>query len=121
LISVTVAGDVAVFEVEGWDKLWSLKSRLEIPLAHIRGVRRDPNVAQGWWHGIRAPGTQLPGVITAGTFYQRGKCVFWDVHRPERVIVVELIDERYDELVIEVENPAAAVALLQRSIGTRTS
>ena len=26
----------------------------------------------------------LPGVITAGTFYQEGERVFWDVHDPER-------------------------------------
>jgi len=116
LIGVTVAGDRAVFEVEGWDKLWSLKSRLEIPLAHIAGVRLDPEVAQGWWHGIRAPGISVPGIITAGTFYQHGKCLFWDVHHPERVIVVELRDERYDQLVLEVENPAATASLLQRSI-----
>jgi len=29
----------------------------------------------------------VPGVITAGTFYQDGKRVFWDVHHPEKAIV----------------------------------
>ena len=61
------------------------------------------------------PGTSVPGVITAGTFYQDGKRVFWDVHRPESTIVVELADERYDELIVEVANPAAAVAQLQEA------
>ena len=117
MVQVSVASGVAVFEVEGLDKLWSLKSRLEIPLAHIRDVRVDPDAARGWWHGIRAPGTNVPGVITAGTFYQHGKRVFWDVQGPERVIVIELGDERYDELIVEVADPSATVGLLRASIG----
>jgi hypothetical protein len=72
----------------------------------VQGVRADPEVARGWWHGIRAPGTQLPGVITAGTFYQQGKRVFWDVHQPENAIVLDLADERYDQLIVEVADPA---------------
>ena len=113
MVEITIADGTACFDVQGWDKLWSLKSRLEIPMAHIRGCRVDPSVARGWWHGIKAPGTNLPGVITAGSFYQQGKRVFWDVHDPERTVVVELSDERYDELIIEVANPADAIRLLQ--------
>jgi hypothetical protein len=121
VVEITIAGDAVTLEVEGWDRLWVLKSRLQIPLAHIRGVRADPQVAHGWWHGIRAPGTNVPGVLTAGTFYQHGKRVFWDVHDPERTIVIELIDERYDELIIEVADPVRAVGLLQSSIRRRTA
>jgi len=110
-----------VIEVQGLDKLWSLKSRLEIPLKHIRSVRGDPEVARGWWHGIKLPGTNIPGVLTAGTFHLHGKRVFWDVHDPERTIVIELRDERYGELIVEVEDPAAALAVLQRSIEPRNA
>jgi len=113
MVDVTVTGGTAAFEIEGLDKLWSLKSSLSIPLAHIRAVRADAEVARGWWHGIRMPGTNVPGVLTAGTFYQHGKRVFWDVHDPERTIVIELVDERYDELIIEVADPARAVQLLE--------
>jgi hypothetical protein len=47
------------------------------------------------------PGTNVPGVITAGTFYQDGKRVFWDVHHPEKTVVIDLHDERYNELVVD--------------------
>lgn len=119
MVEVTIANGVAVFEVMGLDKLWSLKSRLEIPLAHIRSVRADPEIAKGWWHGIRAPGTNVPGVLTAGTFYQDGKRVFWDVHDPEQVVVISLKDERYEELIVEVANPFAVTGLLESGIGQR--
>ncbi len=121
MVRVSVGAGIVVFEVEGLDKLWSFKSRLEIPAAHIRDVRADPQVARRWWHGLRLPGTSVPGVITAGTFYQDGKRIFWDVHDPERVIVLELKDERYDELVVEVANPAATLGLLRASLGQATA
>lgn len=116
MIEITVTGPTAIFEVRSWDKFWALRSRLEIPLAHIRGVRADVEIARGWWHGIKAPGTNVPGVITAGTFYQHGKRVFWDVHHPERTIVVELTHEHYDELIVEVADPAAAIDLLRGAL-----
>ena len=117
MVEVSIRGDTAVFEVQGWDRLWALKSRLEIPLVNVRGVRADPDVARGWWKGIKAPGTHLPGVIVAGTFHQDGKRIFWDVRDPERTIVVELADERYDELIVEVADPASEVARLLAARG----
>ena len=112
MVVVTVDGDRVRFEVQGWDKLWALHSRLEIPLEHIRAVRADPEPARGWWHGLRLPGTQVPGLLTAGTFYQKGEWVFYDVHEPDNTIVLDLDHEHYKRLVIEVRDPAAAVALL---------
>jgi len=102
--------------MSGADKLWALKSSLEIPLVHIAGVRADPEVARGLWHGIRMPGTYVPGVITAGTFYQDGKRVFWDVHDPEKAVVIDLHDERYNELVVQVADPESAVRLIQNAL-----
>jgi hypothetical protein len=116
MVKVEVTDTVAIFEVEGLDKLWALKSRLEIPLRHIRDIRIDPEAARGWWHGLKLPGTNLPGVITAGTFYQQGRRVFWDVHNPEQTIVIELTDDRYDELIIEVEDPDDAAARLRDGV-----
>ena len=95
-------------KVEGADKLWALRSRLTIPLAHISKVEYDPQVAGGWWHGIKAPGSNVPGVLTAGTFYQHGQKVFWDVHNPDNTIILTLHDETYQKLIIEVDDPMAA-------------
>ena len=119
MVSVSIHGDRVHFDVEGWDKLWALKSSLEIPLAHIRSARVDTEAARGWWHGLRFPGTQVPGVLTAGTFYQSEGAVFFDVHDPERTIVIELEDERYKRLVIEVERPMETVQMLLAAIAPR--
>ena len=115
-MDLSIAEGKLTLHVRGADKLWALKSSLEIPLIHIAAVRADPEAARGWYHGIRMPGTNVPGVITAGTFYQDGKRVFWDVHHPEKTIVIDLHDERYNELVVEVDDPQAAIRLIQSTL-----
>jgi len=42
--------------------------------------------------------------------------VFWDVHHPEKTIVIDLHDERYNELIVEVDDPASAVNLIQNAL-----
>ena len=116
MVDLSIANGNLELQVRGADKLWALKSSLEIPLRHIAGIRADPSVAHGWWHGIRLPGTNIPGVLTAGTFYQHGKRVFWDVHNPENTVVIELRDERYDELIVEVADPQLTVELVRAAL-----
>jgi hypothetical protein len=117
MTEVELTEDTLVVHVQGMDRLWALKSRLEIPLHHVLGAEVDPEAAQGWRKGIRAPGTHVPGVLTAGTFYQEGERVFWDVHDPEKSVVIRLRDERYARLVIEVEDPSSTAAAIQEAIG----
>jgi hypothetical protein len=116
MVDLTILSGILTVNVRGADKLWAFKSSLEIPLVHIAGVRADAEIARTWFHGLRMPGTSIPGVITAGTFYQQGRRVFWDVHHPENTIVITLRDERYDELVVEVADPSAAVQLIQSAL-----
>ncbi|HYV74595.1 MAG TPA: hypothetical protein VFB24_10085 [Candidatus Binatia bacterium] len=115
-MDLSIAEGKLTLNIRGADKLWAFKSSLEIPLVHIAGVRADPETARGWYHGIRMPGTNVPGVITAGTFYQDGRRVFWDVHDPEKTVAIDLHDERYSQLIVEVADPDAAIKLIQSAL-----
>src|SRR5215204_7715352 len=117
MAEVELAEDTLVIHVLGMDRLWALRSRLEIPLSHVSGAEAAAEVARRWWQGLRSGGTHVPGVITAGTFHQEGERVFWDVHDPEKAIVIRLRDERYERLVIEVEDPSATVAAIREALG----
>ena len=119
MVEIRIEGNRAVFEVEGWDKMWALKSRLEVPLEHIKGARVDEEAAKGWWHGVKLGGADLPGVITAGTFYRKGRLVFFDVHKPEQTIVVDLDHEHYDQLILQVRDPKEAVRTITDAISNR--
>lgn len=120
MVDVTIEGDRVIFEIEGWDKFWALKSRLEIPLDHIKSVSVDEEAAKGWWHGVKLGGSDLPGVITAGTFYAKGRLVFFDTHTPDHTIVVELDDhEKYDRLILQVPDPTATAAAINKVLARR--
>src|SRR4051794_15716597 len=113
MVDVTIEGDRVVFSVEGLDKLWSFRSRIEVPLAHVTGVDADPGQVGRWWHGIKVIGTEVPGLFAAGTFYFHGELVFWDVRDLTHTVIVSLEHERYKKLIIEVQDPAEAVARLR--------
>lgn len=116
--TVSIDGGVLTVVMHGLDKLWSMKSQLDIPLAHVRGASVDPSIvheSKGW----RGPGSNVPGVITAGTFHQHGELIFWDVHRGDNAVVIELGHDSFERLVIEVDDPLATVQLIQRAIAGR--
>jgi hypothetical protein len=110
MVNVTLTADALVFEVEGLDRLWALRSRLEIPLTHVTDATFDPAEVGRWWHGWKLAGTDVPGLFAAGTFYYHGELVFWDVRDPARTIVVALNHERYKKLIVEVADPERVVA-----------
>ena len=98
----------------GWHRLWALKRRLIIPVSAIVSARHDPAAARGA-KGLKWPGTHVPGYFAAGSFRRGGQWTFWDVRDPERAIVVELRGQRYDRLVVEVQDPKESVQLLNEA------
>lgn len=100
-----------IFEVQGMHKLWSFKSQLTIPIEHVKNAYQDKESLKGW-KGWRNPGVSLPLLLTAGAFHKDDKQIFWDVVNIDNCIIVDLQDEEYQQLVIEVENPSHAISLL---------
>jgi len=104
-------------EMKGIDKVWSLHSKLEIPLVHVAGARVDPAAVQAAaFTGVKAGGARV-GHLIAGTFRQEDEWVFWDVHDAAKTVIVDLHDERYARLVVEVEEPVATAAAVNRAVG----
>ncbi len=104
------------FNVEGLHKLWALKSQLTIPIHNVVRAYQDREALNGWWKGIRMPGTHVPGLITAGTFYQSGEKIFWDVVNKDNTIIIDLEDENYKKMIIEVENPSEVIDFINDSL-----
>src|SRR5215204_2874151 len=118
MADVELTEDVLIVHVRGMDRIFALKSRLEIPLSHVLGAKVDPEFGHpAPWKSLRLTATQIPWVVTAGTFYQDGERVFWDVHDPKKAVVIRLKDERYARLVIGTEDPPATAAAIQGAIG----
>ncbi len=111
MVTITKQEHSFIFNVNGMHKLWALKSELTIPVDNIIDAHQDTESIKGW-QGWRFPGTSIPSIITAGTFYKEGNKIFWDASNIENCIIVNLKDEDYQQLIIEVEDPAATIKFL---------
>lgn len=119
MVRVTVDSREVVCEVQGSHRFWALRSRIAIPIEHLKSVRARPDTAKNWWHGWKISGADLPGVFAAGLFRTGGKWVFWDVRHPENTIEIELRGDELDQLILEVENPEETAAKIQAAIEAR--
>ena len=113
---VTVTPEDLVVEPVGLDKLWSFTRRLRFPLEHVRGATFDPGMRdepKGW----RGPGLGLPGKLS-GTFHADGRRQFWNISGYDRAVVITLVPaaERYDRLVVTVDDPDQVVAAVNGAL-----
>ena len=46
MTEVEIAQDALIVHLEGIDRLFALRSRLEVPLSHVAGVEVDPEEAR---------------------------------------------------------------------------
>ena len=124
MTEIELTESMLIVHMKGVHKILTLKSQLEIPLTHVVGAEIDPAVVEQWGKvnlkGVRI-GTGLPGVIKAGDFLLEGQWAFWDVHDPHKAITIKLADEHYTKLVIEIADPAAAVARIEEAIQAHKS
>ncbi|MEO1760625.1 MAG: hypothetical protein AAFR83_01315 [Cyanobacteria bacterium J06629_18] len=93
-------------------KIW------EIPLSHIHEV--TTTAPQTTWKELRSPGTFIPGLVKAGTYYTpRGK-EFWLVkQRKNSYLTIELQNEDYKRIVLTIEDNESWQQRLSQEIGNR--
>lgn len=98
----------------GLVRLWALSKGLDCPVTAISdvGVADRKALPRKW----RTLGTHFPGVLTAGRFSSHGDHDLWMVGRTREVLVIELHDQRFRHLIVQVEDPHAAVEALRAAM-----
>lgn len=97
-MKLSVEGNKLKVRLEGLEKLLALKGAVEVPLELIERVSTEEPARS--WRDIRAPGTYIPKLVRAGTYYTpRGK-EFWYVTRGRRPLVIELRAGGYKRIVL---------------------
>jgi hypothetical protein len=119
MATVEINGDDLEIHVSGVDRILALKSSVTVPLSHVVGADQDVSEACVIFHGLKLPGTDLPGVVTAGSFLKSGEWTFWDVHDPGKAVSIRLHDEHYSRLLIGVDDPQATVQLIQSAVAAK--
>jgi hypothetical protein len=116
MAQIEITQQSIIVHITGADRLWALKSHLEIPLAHVVSATQATDEAHAWLKGFHMGGMYVPGVLAAGTFNYNDDRVFWDVHDADKAIAIIMKDDHYARLVVEVDDPAAAVAAITKAI-----
>jgi hypothetical protein len=110
---ITIDDGVLTVTMRGIDKILALRGNVSVPVTHIRGVEVRPEEARHFWHGLRI-GTNIPGVVTAGTFITGDGKLFFDMHHADRTIAIDLESETYRRLVVEVDEDDTPEAVAER-------
>jgi hypothetical protein len=117
MTDVTLTQDQLRVTIRGIDRLWAFRARLVLPLEHVAGARLDPHVrSEGPWLGAGRTDSLLDYAVAAGPMIVHGRREFWDVHDPARAVTIDLVDEPYQRLVVEVGDPAAVVAAVNAAV-----
>ena len=120
MTKVEIQDDRLIARIQGLDRVLALTSELTIPLEHVKGAAVSPPEVRRRWRDVlrlHVPGTDLPYVVMAGTFlFLDGEHAFWDVHDPNRTVVIQLDHERFAKLVLEVEDPQATAAAINAAV-----
>ncbi len=98
----------------GLVRVWALSTGIDVPITAVVDVGVHPR--KGLLRGWRAPGTHLPGVMTAGTFRSRGEKDLWMAGRAANLLVIELHGETYRHVIVQVEDPEAATEGLRAAM-----
>jgi hypothetical protein len=108
-------GKNLTIRLEGMEKMWALKSSIEIPQAAVLEVDYSPQrpTMQDFWGYLRIPGTSVPWRFLAGTFWHKGEREFWFVRiRHMGVLLVELKPDAFPYRRIRIScDPETAQAV----------
>jgi hypothetical protein len=116
---IELAGDTLVVRFPGSSALLAFKRPLSIPLAHVRQVVRATHGPEEQWKAFLGLGTWLPGVLGAPRFRHATGRVFWNVSDPANAIVVQLEQEHYSRLVVDVADPDGTIATVRAAIAVQ--
>jgi hypothetical protein len=108
--------DRLTIELEWYEQFWAvmLERQLHIPLTNIDRV--STTEPQTTWMQVRAPGTFVPGVIKAGTYYSQGSKEFWYVTSDKNYLTLELQNESYRQIVLTIPDSLAWEERINRAL-----
>jgi hypothetical protein len=120
MATVSVVGDDLAVEVTGFDRFCALNKRwVTVPLEHVVTVGEGAQMGRPLMPGLPWLANSFPGLFTVGSYRRQGKWTFWVVHDPKQAVLTTLRDAHYSQLVIEVDNPQAAIALVNGALNSR--
>jgi hypothetical protein len=101
-----------VVALSAGEKVEALHGDVTVPRSAVAATRTVPD-GMAEVHGVRAPGTSLPGVIMVGVWRSALGATFAACHGRGPAIVIELDGAQFDRLVVTVGDPEHVRRTLQ--------
>jgi hypothetical protein len=90
--------------LSGVERVEAFRGDVTVPRSAVVAARQVPD-GLAEVHGIRAPGTTLPGVLMVGTWRASGSVTFAACHGHRPAVVLNLAGQPFDRLVVTVDDP----------------
>jgi len=114
MAELRIEGDELVLELTTVEEIEGVHGTVRLPASSIRSVEVLDDAIHAV-HGMRAPGTGIPGSTAVGTFRSPDEKMFAVVHHDTpRGVRVRLEGADYDELIVGCAEPEAVAASLGR-------
>jgi hypothetical protein len=111
MAKLLVNDDIVTVSLSAVEKAEALHGDVSVPRSAVASARVVPDGLDEV-HGLRMPGTGLPGVIMVGTWRDKERVTFAACHGRRPAVVLELTGQQYDRFVVTVENPGEVAAAL---------
>lgn len=99
-MNLTLENSTIKIQLEPVERLWAfhLSSQIEISLASVQSVQIErPKTT---WKELRSPGTYMPGLIKAGTYYTERGREFWYVQGNQDCLCLDIAEGYYKRIVL---------------------
>lgn len=110
-------------KLEGLEKVWALKSSLSVSLANVTEVRaKEPDEKpRSYWTGLRMPGTFVPWVLKAGTYFTSFGKEFWYVTAGKGFLVLYLKEGAYQRVVLGLDDAEVWAQRVRAAVASKRS
>lgn len=104
--------DVLVLKMTAIEKVEGVHGDIRVPIDSVQAITVLEDVIHAV-HGMKMPGSRLPGVFAMGTFISsEGKTFAIVHHQTKRGVKVNLKGTSFDVLILGVDNPENLVSTL---------
>ena len=104
-LRLKIEADKLKIEFGGLERILGFKRLFEVPLEDVSRVTVEKPPRS--WRDIRSPGTYIPGLIRAGTYYTpRGK-EFWYLSAGKTPLIIELKSGEYKRIILGLDKREA--------------
>jgi hypothetical protein len=114
---VRLEGAEIVVALTAFEKVEAVHGEVRLPFTALRDAEVLDDAIHAV-HGLRAPGTGVPGVVAVGTFRDGAKKLFAVVHHnTPRGVQLRFEGGDFDEVIVGCDSPEEVVAQLTNTTG----